>query len=436
MNKGTDKSQFRNRPWILLGLLTILAVFGGGGAWAAFSRISGAVIAPGFIGVESKIKTIQHLEGGIVEKIFVGNGDVVKAGDPLLRLDDATLRAKLNIVSNNLLELLARRARLEAELEGRASIEFPKEILDKTASALVRRIMASKTALFEARKEAREGQKRMMEQKIVQLGEQIKGMQAQMQSKTNQADILLNSINRKEEAATTGLISQDNMDQLRRQHMQLVGEAGELRSNIAGIRSTITQSELQIIQIDIDLRESVQGELREVSNKIAELREQENSVTQTLRRSLIVAPVSGRVLNLAIFTVGGVVPPASAILQIIPDNDRLIIESRISVTDVDQVFIGQEASVVLSAFDSRITPVLKAKVINISAGQLVDSSTNAPYFKVEIEIAESELARLDPSQQLLPGMPADAYIRTGDRTPLDYFLKPLANQIMRAFKEQ
>ncbi len=417
-------------------MFTILAVFGGGGAWAALTKISGAIIAPGSISVESKIKTIQHLQGGIVAQIYVRNGDRVKAGDPLIRLDDTALSAKLNITTNNLLELVARRARLEAELEGRKNIEFPKEILDKADMAITQRIMASKIALFEARKQARQGQKGMMEQKIIQLGEQIRGMQAQMQSKTNQADILMNNIQRKQEAATAGLISQDNMDQLRRQHLQLVGEAGELTSSIAGIRSTITQTRLQIIQIDIDLRESVQKELREVSGKITELREQENALNDTLRRTLIVSPVSGRVHNLTIFTVGGVVPPAKPILQIIPDNDRLIIEARVKVTDVDQVYIGQQASVVLSAFNTRTTPTLTAEVTNISAARLIDSSTNTPYFNVEIEIAESELARLDPSQKLLPGMPADAYIRTNERTPLDYLLKPLANQIMRAFKEQ
>jgi len=408
MNRNMGKRKFGNRPWVLLGLFTILAVFGGGGAWAALTKISGAIIAPGSISVESKIKTIQHLQGGIVAQIYVRNGDKVKAGDPLIRLDDTALRARLNITTNNLLELVARRARLEAELTGRKSVEFPKEILDKADMAITRRIMASKTALFEARKEARQGQKGMMEQKIIQLGEQIQGMQAQMQSKTNQADILMNNIQRKQEAATSGLISQDNMDRLRRQHLQLVGEAGELASSIAGIRSTITQARLQIIQIDIDLRESVQKELREVSGKITELREQENALNDTLRRTLIVSPVSGLVHNLTIFTVGGVVPPAKPILQIIPDNDRLIIEARVKVTDVDQVYIGQQASVVLSAFNSRTTPTLTAEVTNISAARLFDSSTNAPYFNVEIEIPESELARLDPSQKLLPGMPADA----------------------------
>ncbi|VAW15568.1 Type I secretion membrane fusion protein, HlyD family [hydrothermal vent metagenome] len=431
-----NKKQFQNHFWILLGVLTILAVFGGGGAWAAFSKISGAIIAPGSISVESKIKTVQHLEGGIVAQIYVRNGDRVKAGDPLIRLDDTALRARLNITSNNLLELVARRARLEAELEGRDSIEFPKEILDKADMAITRNIMASKRALFEARKQTRLGQKGMMEQKIIQLDKQIQGLKAQMQSKTNQADILMNNIERKQEAATNGLISQDNMDQLRRQHLQLVGEAGELTSNIARIGSTITQTRLQIIQIDIDLRESAQKELREVSGKITELREQETALKDTLRRTLIVSPVSGRVLNLAIFTVGGVVSPAKPIVQIIPDNDRLIIEARVKVTDVDQVFVGQQASVVLSAFNTRTTPNLMARVINISAARLVDSSTNVPYFSVEIEIPESELARLNPNQKLLPGMPAEVYIRTGERTPLDYLFKPLANQIMRAFKEQ
>ncbi|MCF6303307.1 MAG: HlyD family type I secretion periplasmic adaptor subunit [Devosiaceae bacterium] len=419
-----------------MGFTTIFLIFGGVGAWAALTKISGAVIASGSISVESNIKTIQHLEGGIVAEIFVVDGDRVEAGAPLLQLDAAALRANLTIAVNNLVELLSRQAMLEGELEGRATIIFPDEITEKAEAGLARRIIAGKTALFDARRETRLGQQRMMEQRIVQFKEQILGMDAQMQSQIGQAQILQGSIERKQEATDSGVVSQDAMDQLRRAHLQLVGGVGELRSSIAGIASTIAQAELQILQIDVDLRESAQSELREVLARIAELREQENAMRETLKRTLVTAPVSGRIHNLTIFTIGGIVPPGSPILQIIPENDRLIIESKVLVTDIDQISIGQEAKVVLSAFDSRTTPDLNAHVTNISAAPLLDKLTNIPYFSVRLEISENELSRLDEGQQLLPGMPADSYIRTDERTPLDYIIKPLADQIQRAFKEQ
>ncbi len=433
---NSPESRFSNRTWILLGLITVLAVFGGGGAWAALTRISGAVIAPGAVSVETNIKTVQHLEGGIVAQIHVTNGDRVKAGDVLLRLDDSALQANLNILNNTLLELLARQARLQAELEGRDTIEFPAEFLENPDTELVERLKNSKAALFETRRQARLGQIRVMEEKILQFREQILGLQAQMRSQEEQAEIVRQSIERKQDAREAGVVSQDTMDQLRRQHLQLVGKVGELRSTIAEIGSTITQVELQIIQIDVDLRETAQGELRDVLSRIAELREQRNALLEQEKRTLILAPVAGRVHNMAIFTVGGVVPPGSPILQIIPENDRLIIEARVMVTDIDQITPGQEASVILSAFDSRTTPTLAARVTSVSAAPLSDSQTNTPYFSVRLEIPENELARLTPEQVLLPGMPADVYIRTVERTPLDYLLKPLASQILRAFKEQ
>lgn len=430
-----EHKKLNNRNWIVSGIIVILIIFVGGGAWATLTKISGAVIAPGVFGVESKNKTVEHLEGGIVEEIFVRNGDVVEAGDPLVRLDDTHFRANLNIVSNNLLELLAREARLKAELQDAESISFPEEVLQAEDSAQAYQIIADKIALFEAHRDARFGQKQIMAQQIIHLEAQILGLEAQMGAVSEQSQILEGNIQRKEEAAQSGVIAQDAMELLQRQLLQVQGEVGGLQSSIARIRSTITQTELQILQIDIDLRENVQAEMREVSNRIAELREQKISYENNMRRTLILAPVSGLVHNLTTYTLGGVVAPAAPIMQIIPANDRLIIEARISTTDVDQISIGQEASVLLIAFDSRTTPRLNATVTNISAAQLIDPTTNAPYFTLEIEIPKSELLRLSADQVLLPGMPAETYITTGERSPLDYFLKPLMIQISRAFKE-
>lgn len=435
MSGNVKKGNLKTGPWIVLGLAVIFTVFGGGGLWATYASISGAIVASGTITVESKVKIVQHLEGGIVEQIFVRNGDEVKVGDPLLRLGDVSLKANLNIVSNNLIELLARQARLEAELAGNERISFPQELIGTESGALTQQIMDSKTALFKARREARIGQKTMMRQQIVQMGEQIQGLNAQMQSRIDQAEILEGSIERKQSAVDDGIVSLDSMDQLLQQLTQFAGDTGALRSQIAEVNSTIAQTELQIFQIDIDLRENVQAELRTVSSELSSLREQKIAYEDRLFRTLVVAPVSGLVHSLTINTVGGIVPPGGPIMQIIPGSDRLIIEARISVTDIDQITFGQEANVVLSAFDMRTTPTLSARVLNISAAQVVDEQSNIPYFVVDVEIVEGELSKLTQEQVLLPGMPAEIYIRTGERSPLDYLLKPLSDQIMRAFRE-
>lgn len=434
MTKGAIK--LRNWPWVIFGICVIIVVFGFGGLWASFTKISGAVIAQGTIGVESKVKTIQHLDGGIVIEMFVRDGDRVEVGDSLLRLDETSLRANLNIINNNLFELVARENRLEAENNAREIIDFSGELTKNKQLPLVEQIMKSNTAFFATRKNTRNGQEAMMRKKIEQLNEQIKGLEAQINAKNEQTKILEQNIAKKEPAVERGVISQDDMDQLKTNFAELTGRIGELQSNVAQIGITIAETELQILQINIVFIEQVQQELREVITKISELSEQKIAYEERLQRTLVTAPVTGLVHNMSIHTIGGVISPSKAILQIIPNNDRLIIEARIQTMDIDQVHIGQISSVHLSAFDARTTPVLNGKVMNISAAQIIDEATKIPYFSVEIEIPKNELKRLNKDQVLLPGMPAEAYIKTGERTPLDYFLKPLKVQLMRAFKEE
>ncbi|MDA4846240.1 HlyD family type I secretion periplasmic adaptor subunit [Hoeflea poritis] len=435
MTRTNGRNNLSIRPWILFGMLVIAGVFGAGGAWATFARISGAVIASGSIGVETKVKTVQHLDGGIVSEIYVRDGDVVSAGAPLLRIDETAVEASLNIVNNSLFELIARKARLEAEQYGADIILFPDELHRANNPLFVSRIIESKAGLFNSRRATREGQKKVMREKILQLEKQIRGLEAQVASNTRQIDILSANITRKEPAAESGIVSQDTMDQLYGRHADLAGEHGQLQNTIARVRSQINETELQVLQIDVDFREEVQSELREVTNKIAELREQRSALEDQLVRTLVVAPVSGRIHDTSVHTVGGVVSPAAPIMQIIPDKDRLIVEARVRTTDIDLVYVGQSATVNLSAFDARTTPVLSAHVVHMSAAQLVDQATNVPYFSVALEIPDTELAKLDADLVLLPGMPAEAFISTGERTPLDYLLKPFSTSIMKAFRE-
>jgi HlyD family type I secretion membrane fusion protein len=331
--------------------------------------------------------------------------------------------------------LLARKSRLDTEQKGKQIIKFPDELTGDNENITIQRMMADKIALFESRKNTRLGQQGMMKQKISQLEDQVHGLKSQVNSKIKQSEILAASILLKKPAAKRGVISQDTVDQLKLRHVELIGKVGELQSNVARVGGTIIETELQILQIDIDFREKVHEELRKVTSQLAEVQEQKSALEEKLRRTRIISPVAGRVFDISIHTVGGIVEPAKPILQIMPDNDRLIIEARIQTIDIDQVHIGQAAAVSLTAFDTRTTPVLDAKVAKISASQLVDKATNVPYYTVEILLLKDQISRLEEDQILLPGMPTEIFLRTSERSPLDYLLKPLMVQIMKAFKE-
>lgn len=432
-----SEQSLSNRFWISFGIGVVILIFGVGGYWSAATKISGAIIANGRIGVESNVKTVQHLEGGVVSEFFVANGDMVTAGDTLLLLDATGIEANVNILRTRIGELLAHRARLETELEGTEAIIFPSEVLERLGAQNGKRLLSRTTAMFDLRNENRRGQIAIMEQEILQLGEQISGLRAQMNSQSQQAKLLEQAIRRKKAAFDQGIVSQDAMDQLQSSHLQVVGRVGELRSAIGSVSSAIAKVRLQIIQVDVKMRESSESELHDVLSKIDELREEERALEERLRRAVVTAPVSGIVHEFGVYTVGSVIPPnGQPIMQIIPQSDPMIVEAKISVSDVDQVHVGQTASVVLSAFDSNRTPILSATVTSISPAPLVDEVSGIPFFEVRLMIPENELALLDGDQKLLLGMPAEVFIQTEERTPLNYLAKPIMDQFFRAFKEQ
>ncbi|MCP4932671.1 MAG: HlyD family type I secretion periplasmic adaptor subunit [bacterium] len=436
MSKPAQKAQLRTWPWILLGGIGTLGLFGGIGTWAATSQIAGAIVALGTVGAESRIKTIQHLEGGIVGEILVQDGDLVKVGALLVRLDDTSKRANHAIVTGHLHEQEASLARLRAERDGTKTIVFPQHLLKKKNDPAVDAMIRGQVSLFDIRQKGKHGQIKIFRQRIVQLIEQIKGLNTQRKAKQEQTDILGRSIERKSIAARNGIVSGDTMDTIRRQKSELTGDIGDLLARVAQARGSIKEIELQILQVDKEFRENVLSEIRQNQTSSGELREKSVALQEQLRRIDIRAPQAGRIHNMSIFTVGGVISPAKPILQIIPANANLIIETKIEPKDVDQIKVGQSTAVHLSAFDARTTPVLDGKVKNVSAAQMVDTATQQSYFTVEILISKDQLERLTDGQELLPGMPAEVFIATGERTPLNYFLKPLIVQFQRAFKEE
>ena len=436
MHDKTPELKLSTTRWILAGTIAILLLFGGVGTWAATTRISAAIIAPGTIAVESKIKTVQHLEGGIIGEILVQNGDKVTAGQVLVRLDDTAIRASLAIVTGNLREMEASLARLKAERDESSNIAFPDSLLKQEKQPEIEAMLLGQNSLFKVRRKSRQRQKEILRQRSLQLLEQIKGLEMQRSAKQKQIDIITRSIEKKSGAAMKGVISSDTMDNYHQQMAELSGDVGDIIARIAKTRGSIEEIEQQILQIDEEFREKVLSDIRQTQTSLNELREKKTALEEKLRRVDIRAPQGGRILNLSVFTVGGIISPASPILQIIPENDHLIIESRISPMDVDQITIGQEAAIHLSAFDNRTTPVLMGTVKSRSAAQIIDKASNTSFFNLIIVLPEDQLKRLKKDQKLVPGMPVEVFVQTGERSPLDYFLKPFLDQIKWAMKEK
>lgn len=422
--------------WVWSGLFVTIGLLGGLALWASITVIGGAVIAEGYVAVESKIKSVQHLEGGIVSEILVREGDLVRGGDLLLRLDGTDLRANLAITLNNLAELYAQRARLEAERDSLTSITFPPSLTSLGNADVVDKVIASQTLAYGARRANREGQIGVLNQKALQHEEEIAGLEAQKVARSKQLDLASADLTSLQPLIAQRLVPRQRVATLEREVAATEGDVGKVVSDLARTRAAIQETKLQILQIDKDFQEKVSRDLQDVLAKIPEYEEKRAALQVKLRLLEIRAPSSGRVLNMTAFTVGGVVTPAREIMQIVPESDQLVVESRISPSDINQVKIGQTSAVRISAFETRTTPMLNGRVVMVSGAQIVDPTTKATYFTVNVELPPSERARLQKDQDLKPGMPAEVYIATAERTVMDYLAKPLLDQIFKALRER
>ena len=424
------------RRYVLTGFLVVLLLGGGLGGWAALAHISSAVVAGGLVVVESNVKRVQHREGGIVGEILVANGDRVKAGDLLVRLDDTLVKANLGVVMKDLSERKARRARLEAERDGAESITFPDDLLaEMKDDAEIRRAVEGQKTLFQARRTTLKGQDDQLRERIVQLKEQIEGLEAQKVAKADESKLIEEELAGLDELYKKGHVPVTRIIALRRDAARLKGEAGALVSQIAVNKGKIAETELQILQTRRDFQENLLRELQEVQPEIASLEEKRIAAEDQLRRIDIRAPISGLVHELAIHTVGGVIQGGETLLSIVPQSDALVIEAKLSPNDIDQVAAGQSAVVTFSAFNRRTTPQLNAEVLTVSPDLSRDEKSGVAYFTARLKLKDGETARLG-DKQLLPGMPAEVFIATGDRTVISYLIKPLADQVRRTFREQ
>lgn len=423
------------RRHMAAGVLVVILLAGGVGGWAATAEISGALIASGALVVDSNVKKVQHPSGGVVGEVRVRDGDRVKEGDVLVRLDETVTRANLAIVSKGLTELYARKARLAAERDKADSVATPKELAGRSHDADAIEALASERKLFELRRAARSGQKAQLRERVAQLMEETAGILAQQESKAQEIALVERELAGVKELWDKKLVQINRLTQLEREATRLGGERGRLVAAAAQAKGKIAEIELQIIQIDQEVSSEVARELREIDGKIGELVERKVTAEDQLRRIDIRAPQDGSVFQSTVHTVGGVINAGEAIMMIVPEADNLMAEAKVEPKDIDRLQVGQQAVLRFASFNQRTTPEIIGEVKRISADAAADPRTGLSFYTVRIGMTAQEIARLG-EVKLTPGMPVEAFVQTGDRTMLSYLMKPLHDQLMRAMREK
>jgi HlyD family secretion protein len=433
--KVTSPMRRSMRRHLVAAIVVVLVLVIGVGGWAATAVISGAVVASGSIVVDSNVKKVQHLTGGIVGELRVRDGDRVRAGDIVVRLDETVTRANLAIVTKGLDELTARKARLESERDGSDTIIFPAQLLAGAGDPDRAAAMDSERKLFNLRRTARNGQKAQLRERIAQLGEEIAGLTAQQNSKAKEIALIERELAGVRELWKQNLVQLTRLTALEREAARLDGERGQLIAAAAQAKGKIAETTLQILQIDQDIASDVAKELREVDGKIGEFIERKVTAEDQLKRIDIRAPQDGTVFQLAVHTVGGVITAGDPIMLIVPDADNLSVEVKVNPQDIDQLQLNQKAILRFTAFNVRTTPEIEGTVTRISADTSTDQRTGQSYYTVRIAMAADQVERLG-DVKLLPGMPVEAFVQTGDRTMFSYLMKPLHDQFVRAFREK
>ena len=426
-----EQLQFRwtGRLAFLIGFLAVTLLILLLGVWGTRAKISGAVVASGLIQVENNRQVVQHPDGGLVGNIHARNGDFVDAGQVLISLKSDDVVSELAILNTQLLEATARRMRLIAERDGNTNIAIPhsnKSVNDESITGQVN--------LFHARRVSFEKELEQINEQIIQTQEQIRGVDAQIEAVEIQLDLLAQDISSNTELEQKGLLVKSTLLNQLRAEANLKGEMGSLISLRGQHRSAIASHELSKIRLDNTKREKAIVELRDVEVRRWELNEKINILRRKLERMEITAPTSGIVFGSEVFTLNAVIPPANPVMYIIPQDQALIVSAKIAAKDIDQVSAGQTAALRFSALDQKFTPEITGTVITVSADAVLDEKTGISYYEAEVAPIKEELAKLG-DQALIPGMPVETYIRTAERSPLNYLTKPLTDYFYRAFRE-
>lgn len=423
------------KGYIFAGFLTIAALFGGIGGWATFTDMAGAVLAPGTVVVAGNIKKVQHPTGGVIREILVRNGDAVKTGDILVRLDETITRASLQLVTKQIDELSGRLARLIAERDDAAAVTFPGDLLARSSDPNINEILKGEQILFEARITTRTTQKQQLGERITGLRQESAGNTAQAEAKAREIALIRKELDGLEGLERQKLVRSEKMTSMRREQARIEGEMAQLSAAAGQSIDRIAEIEMQRLSIDSEAKSEIIKELRETQGKIVELSERRTAALDQLQRIDIKSPSDGIVDQMSVFTVGGVINTAEPLMVIVPQDDKLLVEAKIAPQDIDQVRSHTIAVVRFPAFNQRTTPSVNATIASISAEVTRDPQHNLQYYTARLKIDDAEMKRLG-TLELVPGMPAEVHIRTTERSALSYLIKPLEDQFAKAFKER
>ncbi|PAX07773.1 HlyD family type I secretion periplasmic adaptor subunit [Sphingomonas lenta] len=420
------------RGKLRLALIAIAVLVFGIGSAAAFVPIGGAVMGGGSVAVESRVKRVAHPTGGIISEIYVKNGDHVEKGEILMRLDDTVSGADAQLSELSVDQLLAQRARLEAERLGASGMSIPAELRRNDPGA--RKALADEQKLFAIRQAEQAGIRAQLTARIAQNEQQIASYGAQINAMRQQTALIEPERKGVRDLWEKDLVTISRLNQLERTQVDLQGQIAALNAQIAQTQARITEAREQLIQLGQTRRSEAGTQLAQVNAALNQQQVRSVSAGDVQERSVIRAPYAGTVDKLAFATIGDVVRPAETIMEIVPDDDKLVVEAMVSPADIDQVRAGQPARIRFSAFSATSTPEIPGRVAVVAAERTDEERTGASYYQVRLEIDEAALSQ-QRRIQLKPGMPAEVYIETGNRSMLSYLTKPLSDQLARSFND-
>ncbi|MBB3444190.1 HlyD family type I secretion periplasmic adaptor subunit [Rhizobium sp. BK379] len=423
-----------NRHILSVWALSV-ALIGGMGGWAASTALSNAVVGQGTVIIDQNVKKVQHLTGGIVSELMAREGAHVQAGDVLLRLDSASVKANLAIIDSNLAQLYVRRARLQAERSGAADFSVDGVAANGVDVSVSKNLIEGELQLFNARRSSLVGMRKQLEERKAQLAEEIQGETLQLASIDEATRLVDQEYDAARKLYDQQIVTMQRVNSLKRQRVELDGNRGERLSSRAQAEGKIAEINLQILQLDEDRRTENSKDLTDIEAKISEMQERRIAAVDQLNRLELRAPMSGRIYQLAVHTVGGVVNPGEVLMLLAPDQRDLTIEAKIATRDIDQLTLGQKVDIRFSAFDQRTTPEVQGDVVSISPDVVTEQRSGAEYYPVRIKPERASLGNLT-NMTLYPGMPAEVFIKVADRSVISYMTKPLMDQISHTFREQ
>lgn len=431
-----NSNKFSNRRFVIIGLIVVGVLVGGVGRWFAIAEISGAVISSGSLKVKSNRQIIQHPYGGVVESIYVTEGDQVTEGDVLMRFDDSELSTEMQIVSSQLAEVLARTARLRAERDGEDLVTFPPALENlREDSADIDDLVTGQQRLFEVRATNMLARKTQVQKRIAQIANQIEGLTAQRESINEQFALISEELANQKILLDKGLAQATRVLALQREKARMGGVTGQLQADTARAEGQITELELEVLNLDSRRREEAITSLRDLQIRLLELSERRNQLQQRFERLEVRAPLAGTVYDLNVFARKAVIRAADPLMYLIPQGQVLTVEVKVLPADIEQIFIGQLVDMKFSSFSQRTTPDLLGTVTTISADTFIDERSGMQFYLLELSIQEGETEKLPEGAILIPGMPVDVFIETQSRTPLEYLVQPFQDYIDRAFRE-